>query len=90
MFKNLFLILTPVFIFLVADAQQGPASRLDSTRYNPIKIIPANYYLKQLGPVCRQELRVQKSTGLNLFFRLGSKDYVDYMEQKPNAKKFLP
>lgn len=34
---------------------------------------------------CRIEEEYVKSNNLNLRFRLGSVDYVDYLEQKPNA-----
>jgi hypothetical protein len=30
-------------------------------------------------------LQLQKLTNVNVFFRLGSKNYVDYLERKPNA-----
>ncbi len=52
-----------------------------------IKAVPANYYTQRLSFFCKKEVQIQKSTGLNLFFRLGNKEYVDYLEKKPNAVK---
>jgi len=52
-----------------------------------INILPQNFYNQHKGYVCRKEDLLQKATGLNLFIRLGSKNYVDYLERKPNAVK---
>ena len=51
-------------------------------------VVPQNYYTRHLSFFCRKEVQLHKATGMNVFFRLGSKDYVDYLEQKPNARKF--
>lgn len=45
------------------------------------------YYTSKLGFFCQKELQIQKLTSLPVYFRLGSMDYVNYMEQKPNAVK---
>jgi len=52
-----------------------------------INILPQNFYNQHKGYVCKKEDLLQKATGLNLFIRLGSKNYVDYLERKPNAIK---
>jgi len=52
-----------------------------------INILPQNFYNQHKGYVCKKEDLLQKATGLNLFIRLGSKNYVDYLERKPNAVK---
>ncbi|RYY41470.1 MAG: hypothetical protein EOO08_01635 [Chitinophagaceae bacterium] len=52
-----------------------------------IKTVPPDFYARRLSFFCRTELLLQKATGRPLFFRLGSKDYVDYLEQKAGARK---
>jgi hypothetical protein len=76
---------------LVVGAAQGqtrPQIRTDTSYHSVIKIIPSNYYTQHIGVFCKKELKLQKQTGLNLFFRLGSKNYVDYLERKPNTGTF--
>ena len=53
-----------------------------------LKVLPQNFYTQNLGFFCKKEIQLQKLTSTNLFIRLGSKEYVDYLEQKPNAKNF--
>ncbi len=49
--------------------------------------LPASTYLQSIGFICRKEWQLEKITSLPMRFRLGSLDYVNYMEQKPNASK---
>ena len=44
-------------------------------------VTPA-YYLSCLGFFCKKELKVEQVTGIPIKFRLGSVQYVDYMEGK--------
>lgn len=61
----------------------------DSMRFSKSSfVLPQNYYTKHLGFFCKQELQLQKRTNLNVYVRLGSKEYVDYLERKPNARQY--
>lgn len=50
-----------------------------------LKPLPQYFYSQHAGYFCKKELQLQKLTSLPLFIRLGSKQYVDYLEKKPNA-----
>jgi hypothetical protein len=44
-------------------------------------------YTQSLGFFCQKELKLDKITPVPFRFRLGSMEYVNWMEQKPNAIK---
>lgn len=52
----------------------------------PSSIVPADFYSSRLSFFCRTEWKLEKATSLPLRFRLGSLQYTDYLEQKPNAR----
>ena len=83
--RALFLVL--IFCSTAVAAQQLNRPK-DSMGISKSMLLPKNHYVKQLGFFCKTELRLQKFTSLNLFFRLGSKEYVDYLERKPNARRY--
>jgi hypothetical protein len=54
---------------------------------NPVScsVISANFYIQNFGFFCKKELQFEKATKIPLKFRLGSLQYNDYLERKPNA-----
>ena len=51
--------------------------------------ISADFYTRNFGFFCKKELQFEKLTKIPLKFRLGSLQYNDYLEGKPN-NSFLP
>jgi hypothetical protein len=86
MLKKLFSVCLISCLSLTAFSQLA-SIRKDTIISTSIKIIPSNFYTKHLGFFCTNEMRLQKTSGINLFFRLGSKEHVDFLEQKPNATR---
>ena len=56
-------------------------------RLNPVScsVIAADYYTQGFGFFCKKELQFEKATKIPLRFRLGTLQYNDYLEGKPNA-----
>jgi hypothetical protein len=48
--------------------------------------IPKDFYINGLGMICRYELKFETKTSIPLRLRLGSLEYVNYLEQKPNSR----
>ena len=69
-----------------AASQLSLGQNIDSAKlFEKKAFLPQNFYNQHKGFFCKKEDQLQKATGLNLFIRLGSKNYVDYIERKPNA-----
>lgn len=54
---------------------------------NAFLSLPPKAFIQSLGFFCKKELQLDKITPVPFRFRLGSLDYVNWMEQKPNATK---
>lgn len=50
--------------------------------YTSCAMFPQNLFSRQSGWFCKQEWKLEKSTGVPLRVRLGSKEMVDYFEGK--------
>lgn len=50
-----------------------------------VLILSPDYHTKKLSFFCNQEYRFEKATSIPFRFRLGSLEYTDYLEKKPNA-----
>jgi hypothetical protein len=48
-------------------------------------LLSADFYAQNMGFFCKKEWQFEKAAGLALRFRLGSKDYCDFMEGKTFA-----
>jgi len=48
-------------------------------------VISADWYTRNFGFFCKQELQLEKATRIPLRFRLGSLQYNNYLEGKPNS-----
>jgi len=60
---------------------------LSTISLNPALTIPVtkDFYSQHLSFFCRKELQIEKATSIPFRFRLGSLQYTDYLEQKPNC-----
>jgi len=70
----------------VFDSWLDRANQLESKDGSYFNLSPG-YYVQCLGYFCKQEIKLEKITSIPLRFRLGGLDYVNWLEQKPNAMK---
>lgn len=84
-------------IFLLFTARSIGQPRSDSVVLKPLVILkadtltqpvrtaaflPANFYARNLGFMCKQEIFLEKKTKIPFRFRIGSVDYCNYLEGK--------
>ena len=65
------------------------ALSLSTITFNPSRptCLSQDFYSQHLSFFCRKELQIEKATSIPLRFRLGSMQYTDYLEQKPNCSR---
>jgi hypothetical protein len=68
--------------FHITAAQSSLLLPKDTVPFIHIKTVPPQFYTQHLPFFCQKELQLQKITGLPVYIRLGTKEYVDYLEQK--------
>lgn len=56
--------------------------------YQLLHLPGSGYYVSTLEFICKKELQLDRYTPVRFRFRLGSPDYVNWLEQKPNAKRY--
>lgn len=74
------------------DTTSKASAKLLPLHFSPIsgspytmKPVAGNFYVKNLGFFCRQELKLEAVTKIPFRFRIGSVNYCDWMEGKKNA-----
>ncbi len=60
----------------------------DTSRPVYFRLLPEDYYSKNLSFFCRKELQIEKITKLPLRFRIGSLEQVNLLEGK--NRHFIP
>ena len=75
-------------VSLKCASQQGFSLKTPVMSYSKnFTLLPQNFYNQHLGFFCKKEYQLQEKLGTKIFIRLGSKQYVDYLESKPNTRK---
>ena len=78
---------------LPGSRPNNPSFNLTALAYKPLPInlrtrpLQKSSYGQSLSFFCRKEWEFEKTTSIPLRFRLGSLEYTDYLEQKPNSAR---
>jgi hypothetical protein len=89
LFVNLFLITAvSAKAQLMLISSPSKPIMVDSLRNTGFRLLPEDYYSKNLSFFCKKELQIEKVTKVPFRVRLGSLDYVNQLEGKQSA--FIP
>jgi hypothetical protein len=98
--KRIFLFFSIIFACITARSQSNllfntnniasknlfSISMKDSTKsISPSMLVSPLFYCNNLGFICKQEIKFQKIIKVPFVFRLGSLQYVNYLEGKKGA-----
>ncbi len=84
-----------ILLCVTSGKMSAQPFKRDSINLANAKTVPVNlnapapnYYSKNIGIFCKYELLMDKELKVPVRFRLGSMDYCNYLEQKPNYKYY--
>jgi hypothetical protein len=69
-------------VFKPADSNYFPLTKVFIPNSNTAPFLSADYYAKQLGFFCKQEIKFDKLTKIPFRFRLGSVEQCNWLEGK--------